>query len=150
MIIDSIKNIERYKGDPKLYRALKWMANINADNFPSEKVFVDEKKLFFIPVKYQTKPVEKCPIEGHEIRADIHYIMEGREGIEIADITKMKNDGEFGANEPDYGEFLGEMDGRLYINAGWFAAIYPGEAHRVSIMEDEPKPVTKLLAKMEV
>ena len=150
MIIDSIKNIDRYKGDPKLYRALKWISEINEDNFPSEKVFVDEKRLFFIPIKYQTKPIEKCPIEGHEIRADIHYIMKGREGIQIADITKMTPDGEFGANEPDYGEFIGEMDGTIFINEGFFAAIYPGEAHRVSLMDGEPKPVTKILAKMEV
>ena len=154
MIIDRIENIDRYKGDPKLYRALKWMADVTLDNFPTEKVWVDgdeflTSKLFFIPIKYQTKPIENCPIEAHEVRADIHYIMEGREGIEIADVRSMTCKGEFGANEFDYGEFEGETDGRLYLNPGWFAAIYPGEAHRVSIMEDEQKPVTKILAKME-
>lgn len=150
MIIDSIKNIEKYKGDAKLYRALEYLASITEDNFPTEKVFLDEKKLFFIPVKYQTKPEDQCPFEAHEIRADIHYIMKGREGVQIADVTKMKGIGVFGADEPDYGEFEGEADGQIYINEGYFIAIYPGEAHKVSIMDGSPKPVVKVLAKMEV
>ncbi|MCD8078383.1 MAG: YhcH/YjgK/YiaL family protein [Lachnospiraceae bacterium] len=126
------------------------MSTITEENFPSEKVFVDGNKLFFIPVKYETKPEEKCPFEAHEIRADIHYIMKGREGVQIADVKKMKGIGVYGAEEPDYGEFEGEADGQIYINEGYFVAIYPGEAHKVSIMDGEPKPVTKILTKMEV
>jgi len=150
MIIDSIKNIKRYKGDAKLYRALEYLFSITDENFPSEKVFLEGNKLFFIPVNYETKAEADCPIEAHEIRADIHYIMKGREGVQISRVETMKPLGEFGADEPDYGEFEGEMDGTMYISEGYFAAIYPGEAHRVRVMDGQPKPVRKIVVKMNV
>jgi YhcH/YjgK/YiaL family protein len=150
MIIDSIKNISRYKGDAKLYRALAYLASVTDANFLSEKVFFDGDRLFFIPMDYETKPEKDCPIEAHEKRADIHYIMRGREGVQVSRLENVKPLGVFGAIEPDYGEFEGEMDGLIYISEGYFAAIYPGEAHRVRVMDGGPKPVRKIVAKMNV
>lgn len=150
MLIDTIQNIERYRGYPEIYRALEYLATIREDNFPAEKVFLDADRLFFIPIRYQTKPESDAPIEAHELRADIHYILSGKEGVQIAAREHLEPVGVFGAEEADYGEFTGETEVSAWLTQGYFAVIFPGEAHRVSIADGNPAPVTKVLAKVTI
>jgi len=149
MIYDSIKNKDRYKFDPKLYEALCYLERVTEENFPESKVVLDGILKFVVPKVYDTEPVEDAPFEAHAIRADIHYMVVGTEGIQTADTESMKLKGEFSVPN-DCGEYEGEPDGTYWIQPGYFAVAFPGEIHKTGIMKGTPEPIKKAVYKYQV
>lgn len=149
MIYDSIKNKERYREMPKLYEALCYLEGITEENFPEKKVVLDGIRKFVVPKKYETEPEEAAPFEAHAIRADIHYMIKGTEGVQTADLREVTPLHEFSVPN-DCGEYEGPVDGTYWIKPGYFALVLPGEVHRTGIMKDEPEPILKAVFKYQV
>lgn len=146
MIYDHIKNRERYKGIPKLYEGLCTLAKINEENFPKERVVIDGKMKFIVPKTYTTKTEEEAKFEIHHTQCDVHYMVHGVEGIKVEDMDKMERKGDF-STERDWGEYVGDVDGIVWISDGYFVATFPDEAHKTGIMKEEPAPILKAVYK---
>ena len=149
MIYDHIDNRDRYKGMPKLYEGLCWLANVTEENFPKERVVLDGKMKFVVPKTYTTKTEEEAAFENHRTQADIHYMVRGVEGIRVEDVSRMQLVGEF-SEERDWGKYEGEVEGITWIRDGYFVAVLPGEAHKTGILKDEAKPILKAVYKYVV
>lgn len=149
MIYDSIKNKDRYKYDPKLYEGLCHLASLTPETFPEKKLVIDGIKKFIVPKVYDTEPEEVAPFEAHAIRADIHYMLEGTEGVQTADESACKVIGEFSVPN-DCGIYEGEVDGTYWIHPGYFCLVFPHEVHRTGIMQGSPKPIKKAVYKYQV
>lgn len=149
MIYDSILNKDRYKDMPKLYEALCYLENITEENFPQSRVVLNGKLKFVVPKNYETEPEEDAPLEVHAIRADIHYMVKGVEGVQTADARTLKVKVPF-SEEKDCGEYEGEVDGTYWLKPGYFALVLPGEAHRTGIMNGKPEPILKAVYKYQV
>jgi len=146
MIYDSIKNKERYKGIPKLYEGLCYLEQITKENFPAQRVVLDGKLKFVVPKTYSTKTEEEAKFEVHRTQADIHYMVEGVEGVQTGDSSEMELKGEF-SEERDWGEYVGTPSGTYWLTPGHFIATFPNEAHKTGILKDGSKPILKAVYK---
>ena len=149
MVYDSIANKDRYKDIPQLYQGLCYLAGITRENFPRERVVLDGKRRFVVPKTYSTKDVNEAKFEVHRTQADIHYMVEGEEGVQTADHTAMTLKGEF-STERDWGEYVGEPDGCYWLRPGYFLATFPYEAHKTGIARGESRPILKAVYKYVV
>lgn len=149
MIYDSIKNIDRYRNIPQLYEGLLYLRTITKENFPKQRVVLDGKKKFAVPKLYRTKSPEEAHFEVHRTQADIHYMVEGVEGVQTADSAEMELQGTF-SEERDWGEYTGVPDGTYWIRPGYFAATFPGEAHKTGLCAGRPQNIRKLVYKYVV
>jgi biofilm protein TabA len=150
MIFDSIKNKDLYKDMPRIYQALTYLETLTPETLPEKRTdFEPDNQFFLVPKRYDTEPESVAPFEAHRLRIDIHYMLEGVEGIQTADVNdeRITPNGEFRVNN-DCGEFFGEPDGTYWLRPGYFAISFPGEVHRTGIMQGEPKPIKKAVFKI--
>ncbi|MCD8078384.1 MAG: YhcH/YjgK/YiaL family protein [Lachnospiraceae bacterium] len=150
MIFDTIKNKDKYKDMPKVYEALCYLENVTVENMPEKRLDLKpDNQAFLVPKVYDTEPEETAPFEAHRLRADIHYMLEGTEGVQTADVNdpRITPNGEFRVNN-DCGDFFGEPDGTYWLRPGLFALSFPGEVHRTGIMKDKPEPIKKVVYKI--
>ncbi len=150
MIFDSIKNKEKYKEMKRVYEALCYLETLTEENFPEKRIdFEPNNQFFVVPKVYDTEPEEVAPFEAHRLRADIHYMVVGTEGVQTADVNdeRITPNGEFRVSS-DCGDFFGQPDGTYWIRPGYFAISFPGEVHRTGIMKDKPEPIKKAVFKI--
>lgn len=149
MIFDSIKNKDKYKDMPKVYEALCYLDTITEENFPQKRIDLKpDNQAFVVPKVYDTEHEETAPFECHRLRADIHYMVVGTEGVQTADVndSRIIPNGEFRVPN-DCGDFSGEPDGTYWIRPGYFALCFPGEVHRTGIMKGKPETIKKAVYK---
>jgi YhcH/YjgK/YiaL family protein len=152
MIFDTIRNKHLYRDMPRVYQALEYLEALTITTLPGKRVdFEPDNKFFIVPKIYVTEPENVAPLEAHRLRIDIHYMLEGVEGIQTVAVSdeRIIPDGEFRVSD-DCGEFSGETDGTYWLRPGYFALCFPGEAHRTGIMRDEPRPIKKAVFKISM
>lgn len=150
MIYDSIKNKERYKDMPKLYEALCYLETLTPENFTENRITLDGIKKFVVRKDYDTESTETAPYEVHHIRADIHYMLVGTEGVQTGDEAELTPIKGGYVLEKDCGEVEGHVDGTYWIKPGYFALVLPYEAHKTGIMVDKPERILKAVYKYQV
>ncbi len=136
MIIDSIKNAQKYYDlHPSFKDAFEALEKID-ENTPNERLTIDGENIFINLSEYTNKNVDECLFESHKKYIDIQYVLSGEEYIDICDenILEMTNN----RLETDDIAFFGNTDkfSRADLTEGIFVVIFPGEAHRPMIAPD--------------
>lgn len=149
MIFDTIQNKKNYKQDKLLYQALCYLADLHPGEMPAPNTVLIPDTLFCNPVTLTSKPEEGLVYEAHKKYIDLHYIVEGVEGIATADITTLEMVTPY-SREKDIGFLTGPEDGRYYVKPGQFMVCYPNDAHKVAIMKKTPAPIQKIVFKIKV
>lgn len=147
MIFDSLKNKERYKDFPLLYQALNYLAQLNPDALPDSTVVLIKDNLFLNPVSLVSRPETECIYEAHKKYTDLHYILEGVEGIATAAPSALTETSAYDEAK-DIMFFEGPEDGRYYLKPGQFMVCFPEDAHKVAMMKDNPAPIKKIVFKI--
>lgn len=147
MIFDSLKNKERYKDFPLLYQALNYLAQLNPDALPDSTVVLIKDNLFLNPVSLVSRPEAECIYEAHKKYTDLHYILEGVEGIATAAPSALTETSAYDEAK-DIMFFEGPEDGRYYLKPGQFMVCFPEDAHKVAMMKDNPAPIKKIVFKI--
>ena len=93
MIFDSIKNKENYKEHKLIYQALSYLSALPEGEMPAPGTILVPDQLFCNPVSLTSKPKDQCIYEAHKKYADLHYILEGTEGIATADVETLRVSG---------------------------------------------------------
>ena len=149
MIFDSVKNKEHYREYPLIYEALTWLDTLPDGELPASAQVLIPDILFCNPVTLTSKPEEECRYEAHKHYADLHYIVEGVEGIATADTASLHAATPYDA-EKDILFLQGEEDGRYYLKPGQFMVCWPSDAHKVAIMKERPGQIRKLVCKIRM
>jgi biofilm protein TabA len=151
MIFDSIKNKEFYKGMPRIYEALEFLETLTPDTLPEKRVDFEQDEYYVLPKRYDTVPEQDIPFEVHHARLDIHYMLEGCEGVQSVDETdpSVKPLAEF-REDKDIGRFNAEPDGTYWLRPGYFALSLPGEVHKTGFFKDQPIAIKKAIVKITV
>lgn len=97
---------------------------------------------------YETVPAEESFFEAHKKYLDIHIMVEGREGVEIAPPEALAEFDRVEAN--DFYAYRGEGDYKLILSPGDFLVVFPGDAHRIKMQLDGPKTVSKVVFKVKI
>lgn len=144
MIHDNIGNIENYKNDSKLYRAL-----VALKQFANNETYDEKSIVSFSKVKCSTRLVSEAKLENHHKYIDIHYVICGAEKILVNSSENLVRVTEFSeANDCELFEIPEEAD-EVELQAGDFLVVYPGESHAPKIaVNDELKMITKVVVKM--
>lgn len=148
MIFDSIKNKENYKEHKLIYQALSYLSALPEGEMPAPGTILVPDQLFCNPVSLTSKPKDQCIYEAHKKYADLHYILEGTEGIATADVETLRVTTPY-EEEKDILFLEGEADGCYYLKPGQFMVCWPSDAHKVAIMSEKPQQIRKIVCKIK-
>lgn len=149
MIFDTIRNKDNYSSQELISKALDYLERITVDTMPKESVVLIKDVLFANPVTLNSKPEDQCIYEAHKKYIDLHYILEGIEGIATADTSSLKETIPYNS-EKDIAFYTGEKDGQYFLKPGQFMVCLPTDAHMVAIMKDSPRTIKKIVVKIKV
>lgn len=147
MIFDRIENKENYRDLPLLYKALQYLDSLALGSLPDSTQIFIEDTLFCNPVSFTSKPEPECMYEAHKHYIDLHYIVEGVEGIATADVKNLTEKTPYDETK-DIAFFDGAEDGRYYLKPGQFMVCFPNDAHKVGMMKDSPELIKKIVFKI--
>ena len=138
---------EHYYEHKELWnKAFAFMKNTDFANLPLGRTELGDK-MYVTVSEYFPKDRETTLFEAHQINIDIHYVVSGREAIDVAPLKNMtvtqpyntQNDVMFGT-VPTFSELKSSPD-RLFI-------VFPSDAHRPSmIIENDSTFIRKIVVK---
>lgn len=149
MIIDRIENCKKYEAlCPGLSEMFEALAALDS-NTPVGQIKLSNDN-FINVASYETNLLAKSRYEGHFVYADVQYMIDGVEWIDIApgEALKIVEDG----RPDDYCFYEDPTDfTRVVLTPGTFALIWPEEAHRPSLaVNDQPSRVHKAVGKVRL
>ena len=97
---------------------------------------------------YETIPEEESFFEAHKKYLDIHIMVQGSEGVEIAPPESLAEFERAEAN--DFYAYRGEGDYKLVLSPGDFLVVFPGDAHRIKMQLGRPETVSKVVFKVKI
>lgn len=147
MIFDKIENIRQY--DIVSDKIIEFLFNLN-ENTPNGRYEIDDRAYANIE-EYNTKSHENCYFEAHKRYIDIQILLKGEERLDFRHtegltIKEAYND------EKDIMFFEDkETIGTVKLTNGYFAMLFPHDAHRPQMNSSEvskcvKKAVIKILA----
>ena len=97
---------------------------------------------------YTTVSEEESFFEAHRKYLDIHIMVSGSEGVEIAPPEALT---EFDRTEAsDFYAYRGEGHYKFVLSPGDFLVVFPGDAHRIKMRLDGPETVSKVVFKVKI
>jgi len=149
MILDSIKNIERYRSfSANMAKAIDFIASGKISRLTAGKFDIDGDKVFVLMNEYETRPKEECKTETHRKYIDIQWMLEGSEIIgysflENQEIVESYN------SEKDYTFYNAQLS-YFELKQHWFAIFFPTDLHCPSIKINESIPIRKAVIKVKI
>lgn len=107
---------------------------------------LDGDKVFCTLQEYETVPAETKQFEAHKNYIDVHYIVEGKESIEVGFTDDMKA----GEYKPDIMFLDGEGKGSVILEEGDFLICFPEDAHKPGVSVKDASKMRKALFKVIV
>lgn len=145
MIFDKIENLRKY--DVVSDNILEFLFNLS-ENTPNGRYEIDENTYANIE-EYETKPIEKGLPEAHKRYIDIQILLSGTERLDFTNIEGLTIQKEY--NEEKDIEFFDNprLMNSVYLQNGYFALLYPHDAHRPQMQAfEKPELVKKVVVKI--
>ena len=146
MVLDRIEFLHRYLPDfhIEIDNFLKSISSCMKDgkyNIAGEKVFAQV-------MSYSTKPEADCRIEAHDLYVDIQSVITGAEGIGLFDRETLTANASYDDEKDVW--FFDSADplNTVAVHEGWFAMIFPHEAHRPQTAVGLPNNIKKFVIKI--
>ena len=147
MIFGNINHEKTYaKLDKDLFNCLEYTKNNNLVKLEKGSYEIDGKNIFVNIVEYDTCEKEDRFWEAHKKYIDIHFMIKGREKIElnfIENLTKKEYE-----EEGDFLQLDGESNSYVELCEGDFLICYPEDAHMTSLKVDEKENIKKAIFKV--
>ena len=138
-----------YRGiHPNLDLALEHITEPFLASVGCDRVELKGSDVYATRFTYETVPEEESFFEAHKKYLDIHIMVEGSEGVEIAPPGELREFDRVEAN--DFYAYRGEGDYKLTLSPGDFLVVFPGDAHRIKMQVDGPRTVTKAVFKIRI
>lgn len=151
MIIDNIKNCEKYIGvNEKFGNAFDFIKKATKENLPLGRYEFENGDYAFIQ-EYVTKDDADCIFEGHRKYIDIQYIISGVEVIDVADISKMAPKSEY--DEEKDVQFFKDCSRAAItvIDEGEYGIFFPYDIHKPAMsLGGNKAPIKKIVVKVRV
>ncbi len=149
MIYAKHKDASAYRGiHPNLDLALERITPEFLASVGPERVEIKGGDVYATRFTYETVPAEESFFEAHKKYLDIHIMMEGSEGVEIAPPEVLSEFDRVEAN--DFYAYRGEGDYKLILSPGDFLVVFPSDAHRIKMQVDGPRTVSKVVFKVKI
>ncbi len=147
MIYDRLSNVRKYLGiNENLDLALNYIEAHLMDMPEEIELKGQDVRAFFNA--YRTVPESECFFEAHEKFADIQIMRSGSERIAVSSVdalTVTKS-----VPENDFQALEGPEELSVILKPDSFLVVFPGDAHKLKIMVNEPEDVTKTVFKVKM
>jgi YhcH/YjgK/YiaL family protein len=150
MIYDRFENRKKYfHSDSPLLRALSFAAEFDPSR-PDGRYDIDADNIFALVSSYETSlDSTDGLLEVHRSHVDVHVVLAGEEKMEISLSSDLKQIGDY-EKTPDRAMLAASKDSAaLALRPGYFAVIYPNEAHRPGCRLDGKVAVRKMVVKVK-
>ena len=148
MIYDKLENYKSYeKISERLTKGLRLLTETDFSNLQPGKYEVDGDDLFYMIQSYQSKPENDTP-EAHRKYLDVQYVFSGKELIGIGALSDMTEE-VTAEPEKDFWLYHGPLS-RVSLGNGYFAVLFPQDAHAPGIAAGDPEPVRKVVVKVKI
>ena len=138
-----------YRGiHPNLDLALEHITPDFLSRVGSERVELKGGDVYATRFAYETLPAEEAFCEAHRNFLDIHIMVDGSAGVEIAPPESLTEFDRVEAN--DFYAYRGEGDYKLALSPGDFLVVFPNDAHRIKMCLERPAPVSKVVFKVRI
>ena len=138
-----------YRGiHPNLDLALEHITPEFLARVGSERVELKGGEVYATRFTYETIPAEESFFEAHRKYLDIHLMVQGSEGVEIASPEALAEFDRVEAN--DFYAYRGEGTYRMVLSPGDFLVVFPGDAHRIKMRVGNPETVSKVVFKVKI
>ncbi|MDR3570072.1 MAG: YhcH/YjgK/YiaL family protein [Syntrophobacteraceae bacterium] len=149
MIYDTFENFGKYfhTGGP-LHRALTFAAAFDPSG-PNGRYEIEAEDIFAIVSSYETSLASQNSFEIHRKYADVQIVIEGEEKIEVW-LSGLKTAGDYDEIK-DKESLEAPLDSAaLVMRPGYFAVLYPNEAHRPGCDYRGKSQVRKIVVKVRI
>ena len=149
MILDTLANASLYESlGPGFAAAFAWLRR-NGATAAGAPVAVDGDRVVARPGAYETHPRDPVRFECHRRYADVQFVAEGEEVVEVADLAALRPVSPY---DPagDIAWFSSDAPrDAVRLPAGSFLILWPHEAHQPGISPPAgPGPVRKVVVKV--
>jgi YhcH/YjgK/YiaL family protein len=149
MIIDSISNLRKYTGIPRLDRILDFLSKNDLSGLNEGDIPIDGDDLFVKVLRYVPKRAEENNFETHDVYTDVQIVVEGIEIMQTVPKDCLRpldhsipGDFRFFDADKDVSSFV--------VRKNDFAVFFPGEAHKPSCLyKNHEISVKKLVFKVK-
>ena len=151
MIFDKLENAHLYAGlSEGIAKALEMLKDSSLSEKADGRYDVDGDKLYYMVLRYTTKPVEQGRLEAHKDYIDVQYMASGDEvlgycppeGLEVEEPYNEKNDVLF------YKESA--KVSMVNLDAGMFCILFPDDTHMPCLEVGKPADVCKVVFKVKI
>ena len=147
MIYAKNKDALSYRGiHPNLDLALRHITPDFLSGVGEERVCLKGNDVYATRFTYETVPEEESFFEAHKKYLDIHIMVDGSEGVEIAPPEALAEFDRIEAN--DFYAYRGPASWKLALSPGDFLVVFPNDAHRIKMQLDGPETVSKVVFKV--
>ncbi len=134
MIIDSLKNWNRYFNSSLMKQVLDFLNSVNENSLETEFQVIEDGKLKTAVMSYYTKCRWDSVFESHQKYIDVQYTIAGREIIEACDKSYLKSRTEYDYNKDVIFYYPPLVSPVSVVNfPGQFVVLFPGEIHSAGI-----------------
>lgn len=150
MVFETISNLDKH--------------DLRNEKFKAALAFLQRKDLSELPLgnfelvpgvvvqmqSYSTEPAQQIDFETHDYHFDIHYVIEGLEGIGVVNRAGLTPKGEYNpANDMAYWNEPADSS-MLILHPGEYAILAPEDAHKPHCAVGAPCTMRKIVIKVEV
>ncbi|MBQ6809202.1 MAG: YhcH/YjgK/YiaL family protein [Clostridia bacterium] len=149
MIIDNLKNLEKYVGGSGyVAKAMEIISSLDLENLEVGKYILEEGKLFYMIQQYDSHKWEDGKFETHNKFTDIQLVIKGEEIITFAERNSLNE--KIPYNEvKDITYYDDSVRGEDFIlREGDFMILEPNDGHKPGNSITDPVPVKKLVFKV--
>ncbi len=138
-----------YRGiHPNLDLALENITEEFLSRVGYDRVELKGSDVYATRFTYETVPEEESFFEAHKKYLDIHIMVDGSEGVEIAPPEGLVEFDRVQAN--DFYAYRGPAHHKLALSPGNFLVVFPNDAHRIKMQLERPETVSKVVFKVRV
>lgn len=149
MIVDKIENVKLYY---PVLEGLKEAGEFVSEFYknPSEagKYEIDGERIFANVQSYMTKSREGAQFESHRKYVDLQAVIKGREIISWAPVDGLTTESESFSKGGDIAFYSGDTVMDAVLPEGYFALLFPDDAHMPCLSAPDSEEVTKIVVKI--
>ena len=151
MIVDRIENAYLYaKISKNLAKAFKILQSKKVLRQAEGRYEVKGTKIYYIIMKYATKPIDGGEFEAHKKYIDVQYILDGQEAIPYANIASLKTSKRYKAKADVTMYRLSKDYASVNLLKGMFCVLFPEDGHLPCRILKKRSNVHKVVVKVPV
>lgn len=151
MIVDTIDN-KKFNATLSggVAKAIEIAAKTDFTTMADGRYEVDGDKLYYIVMRYKTRPVEKGKLEAHRKYIDVQYVVSGCEAIGYAPLESMMPDTEYDGTKDILFFQNTPLMTKLILTQGMYSVLYPEDGHAPCLTALDEQEILKVVFKVKV